>query len=124
MIAGIGADLVEIARIKRIYCRWGLKFAARFLSAKELAAIPESNPQFWLAGRFAAKEAAAKALGTGFQNGVLWHDIEVLPDNLGKPLLSLKGGALLRAKRLGARRFLVTISHEREMALAFVIMED
>lgn len=123
MIKGLGTDLVEIARIKKIYERWGAKFTAHLLAAEEFEFLPQ-NPVIWLAGRFAAKEAAAKALGTGFQNGVHWQDLLILSDNLGKPELHMRGPALELAEKMGVRHCHLSISHEREMACAVLIMED
>lgn len=119
----MGIDLVEIARIQKAYERFGLKFASYFLTPAELLHLPR-NPCAWLAGRFAAKEAAAKALGTGFQNGALMKNFLVLPDRLGKPVLSLQGAALELADRIGVRRIYLSISHERSMAAAVAVMED
>lgn len=123
MIKGLGIDLVDVTRIAKIYKRFGAKFAYRFLGDEEINHIPP-NPETWLAGRFAAKEAAAKALGTGFQKGVLWKDVLVLSDALGKPVLALSGNALQYADKLGIKKYFLSISHERCMATAIVIMED
>lgn len=123
MIKGLGIDLVEIGRIKKIYERWGNRFASHILAADEHIHMPH-NPAYWLAGRFAAKEAAAKALGTGFQNGVHWLDLLILPDKLGKPELHMRGKALSLSMEMGVRHCHLSISHEREMACAVIILED
>ncbi len=122
MILGLGTDLVEISRIRKIYGRWGLKFASHFLAERELLAIPE-YPVTWLSGRFAAKEASAKALGTGFQNDISFKDFLIIPDAMGKPELKMRGQALEYAQKLGVKYCHLSISHEKEMALAIVIME-
>lgn len=122
MIIGLGTDLVELERIRRVYEKWHIKFLNRFLREEELLHMPTS-PITWIAGRFAAKEACAKALGTGFQNGILWQDLLILPDKLGKPQIFLKGKALERAKDLGVHAYHLSISHEKTMACAIVIME-
>ena len=122
MIIGLGSDLVDISRIAGVHQRFGARFARRFLAAEELALLPP-QPTAWLAGRFAAKEAAAKALGTGFRDGVEWRDILALPNQLGKPELVLRGEAAALAARMGVRKCHVSISHERQMALAVAILE-
>ena len=85
--------------------------------------LAHADPCPRLAGRWAAKEAAVKALGTGVAEGVRWVDLEVLPDALGKPVLTLHGKALERAKLLEADAFHVTITHSDNMAMAQVILE-
>lgn len=122
MIVGLGIDLVELQRIRRVYEKWGDRFARRFLSDAELDYKTEESTA-WLAGRFAAKEACAKALGTGFQAGVLWHDMRVLPNRLGKPEMILQGKALEISQNLGARHLHLSITHERMMACAVLILE-
>lgn len=123
MIAGMGTDLVEIARMASALERFGARFGTRVLGPHELADWARSghSPRF-LAKRFAAKEAAAKALGTGFQKGVRWVEIEVLHDELGCPQLQLSGGAAARAAALGVAGSQISISDERQYALAFVIL--
>lgn len=122
MIKGLGIDLVEIARIQKAYQRFGLKFASHFLTPVELLHMPQ-NPCAWLAGRFAAKEAASKALGVGFQNGVLMKNFLVIPDRLGRPVLSLQGAAHEFAYRMGIRSLHLSISHEKSVAAAVAVME-
>jgi holo-[acyl-carrier protein] synthase len=122
-LIAVGTDLVEIARIARALERHGERFAERILSPREQTEWRRrgANARV-LAKRFAAKEAAAKALGTGVQAGVRLHDLEVLHDELGKPLLHFSGGAAERAKSLGAARNALSISDERLYALAFVVL--
>lgn len=123
MILGLGIDLTDIVRIEKVYKRYGLKFAQRFLTPKELEYLPE-QPISWLAGRFAAKEASAKALGTGFQKGILWQDILIIPNEWGRPELFFEAYAKEFALALGVKRCHLSISHERHMACAAVILED
>lgn len=123
MIAGIGIDLVEISRIERIHERFGHKFIAKIFSPCETLCMP-ANPASWLSGRFAAKEAVVKALGTGFSNGITMQDIEVLPDTLGRPKLRFYNAALTRARELGVRGIHLSITHERCMAAAVVVLEN
>jgi len=101
MIIGIGIDLVEICRIERSLERFGDRFITRVFNQTEMARAERSpNPAAIYAQRFSAKEACAKALGTGFRGGVFWGDIGV--DNLpsGKPILTLYGGAKRRIEEL------------------------
>ena len=130
MIIGLGSDIVEIARIGRLLERHGDRFLTRVFSLRERALAEERGAGAQvatLAKRFAAKEAAAKALGCGFREGVQWHDIEVVNDAMGAPLLALHGGAAARLEALVpagcAPRLYVTLSDERRYALAVVIIE-
>ncbi|MDL2285672.1 holo-[acyl-carrier-protein] synthase [Desulfovibrio sp. OttesenSCG-928-F07] len=123
MIVGIGIDLVEIARIKKSYERYGLTFARRILTESELAVIPGANPAQFLAARFAAKEAAVKALGTGFAGGITLKDIAVKSLASGQPELILSGKAKERANELLATRMHLTLTHSRDTAGAVVILE-
>ncbi len=129
MIVGVGLDLVELARIERSLTRFGGHFLRRLFHEEELAAAPEAQTPpssrlvAWTAARFAAKEAAAKALGTGFSGGVTPHDLRVLSLPSGKPELFLHGAALEAAASLGATRFHLSLTHARETAAATVILE-
>jgi len=122
-ILGVGTDLVEIARIEKIFCRFAERLVTRILHEQERAALAgrEVTARL-LAKRFAAKEAAAKALGTGFRNGMRLTDIAVDHDALGRPMLVLHGQARVRAEQLGVTRIDISLSDERDHALAFVIM--
>ena len=124
MIVGLGVDLVEIERIRSIYVRHAERFLQRILTGAEREyVLAHANPCPRLAGRWAAKEAAVKALGTGVADGIRWVDLEVLPNAFGKPVLTFHGKALERAKLLEADTFHVTITHSDSMALAQVILE-
>lgn len=125
MIFGIGTDLVQVARIEKAIARWGTRFAGKILTAQELAEFAETlRPAQFLAKRFCAKEAAAKALGTGLRSGVNFRQIQVYHDANGAPRLSLTGQArqLAENKRIGNLH--LSISDEREYAIAFVVMSD
>jgi holo-[acyl-carrier protein] synthase len=118
-IKGLGNDIIEIARIRQSIERHGHHFLSRLFTAREqdhCYKFQDPVPHF--AGRFAAKEAIVKALGTGFGAQVAWHDIEVLSDDLGKPVV-LVSDALL--KRFETPHLLVSISHGTEYATAVAI---
>ncbi|MGG4609933.1 holo-ACP synthase [Providencia sp. Me31A] len=124
-IIGLGTDIVEIARIEAMIERTGDSFAKRVLTETELIQYQQqSKPARFLAKRFAVKEAAAKALGTGFRNGLAFNQFEVTNDKLGKPLLSLSDKALKLADNLHATHFHVSITDERHYAVATVIIES
>lgn len=123
MIVGIGTDIVAIARMERPVARYGERFAQRVLAASELAdyRAARDKPRF-LAKRFAAKEALAKALGTGFSGGVALHEIAVTHDKAGRPLLSLSGRTRAVADAAGIAAALLSIADERDHAIAFVTL--
>jgi holo-[acyl-carrier protein] synthase len=122
MIVGLGADLVEIPRIERIYGRFGHRFLEKVFTREELGALSAGSAAT-LAGCFAAKEAAVKALGTGFSQGIGPRQIEISRDRRGAPRITLLGKADERARALGVTRVLLSISHERSMSLAVVVLE-
>jgi holo-[acyl-carrier protein] synthase len=123
-IIGIGTDLVSIARIKSIWERYGEAFARRILAKSELEDLANAkNPVGFLAKRYAAKEAVAKALGTGFQPQGFWlTDIAVSNDPLGRPFLVFSGEAKAELTRRQISECHLSLSDEREFALAFVIL--
>ena len=124
MILGIGTDIVQVARLKAGLARFGARYARRILDAAEYGEFETSaRPEHFLAKRFAAKEAAAKALGTGFRGTFGLRDIRVTHDSLGCPRLVLAGGAHAHAARLGVRALHITLSDEADYAVAFVILE-
>jgi holo-[acyl-carrier protein] synthase len=120
MILGVGIDLAEISRIEHA-CEKE-HFRRRIFSESENARIDERGWET-AAGIFAAKEAVAKALGTGFSAGIGFHDIEVVTLAGGRPELRLHGRAREAADALGVRAAHVSLSHERDMACAMVILE-
>lgn len=125
MIAGTGLDIVEIKRIKRIHEDYREAFAARILCESELNEYRNEKFQVrFLAKRFAAKEAVAKALGTGFSNGVNPKMICVTHDDLGRPAITLYEEARSRAERLGANVTWISISDEKAYAAAFAVLEN
>jgi holo-[acyl-carrier protein] synthase len=124
VIVGTGIDLIEMERIRAIQQRHPQRFIDRILTVAEKEYVLQyKDPTQRLAGRFAAKEAALKALGTGVDDGIGWKDVEILPDARGKPLLSLHGKAALRAQSIGATVYHVTITHSDTMAMAHVLLE-
>ncbi len=118
MYLQVGVDLVEISRIEAVLRRHGQRFLDRIYTPSEQARARGRPAE--LAVRFAAKEAAMKALGTG-RIGVGWREVEVLSDPRGRPLLRLHGRAAARAAALGLESFAVSLSHERTMAIAMVV---
>lgn len=124
MIIGIGIDLIEISRIEAALTRYGERFLHRVFTPDEIAyARRKHHPASHLAGRFAAKEAALKALGTGKSGGIRWRDVEILPSPGGKPRIELHGRAQEHLRTLRGRRVHVSISHGRDLAIAAVIIE-
>ena len=124
MIAGIGVDIVDIARIQGMLDRYGERFLRRVFTEAETAyAMSGANKAERLAGRFAVKEAVMKALGTGKTQGILWKDIETLRASTGKPEVRLWGEAEKWAKRRGGGPVHVSITHDGGKAVAFVILE-
>ncbi len=124
MIYGIGTDIVRVARMRKNLTRYGERFAARILADAEMEAFRQKpDGANFLAKRFAAKEAAAKALGTGFRDGLSLQDIAVANDTLGKPVLVLSERLELRLRLQGVKPGHVSLSDEQDYALAFVIFE-
>lgn len=120
MVIAIGTDIVEIARIGESVSRQGIKFAQRILSATELEVYQsKSDSVSFLAKRFAAKEAIAKALGTGIGYGVSFQDMVISNNQKGAPEVSLKGGAAEVLNSLGGSKVLLSISDEKDYALAY-----
>ncbi|CDH26037.1 holo-ACP synthase [Xenorhabdus bovienii] len=124
-IVGLGTDIVEISRVEEIVERSGERLAKRVLSDREWQQYQQHNQQIrFLAKRFAVKEAAAKALGTGIRNGLAFNQFEVINDPLGKPTLKLHGEAETLADKLNVRSLHVTLADERRYACATVILES
>jgi holo-[acyl-carrier protein] synthase len=123
-IFGIGTDLVEIERISTIWQKYGLRFAKHVLSANELQELENSkNPERFLAKRFAAKEAVAKALGTGFRNGVHFTQICIAKNDLGKPEVVFFQDTKKFIESLGNISCHLSISDEVHYALAFAVLQ-
>ena len=122
MIVGLGIDIAELDRIESSYKRFGEAFCKRILTESERLRMPE-RPVAYLAARFAAKEAAVKALGTGFSQGIGFQDVEIVSEESGKPALVLHGQAQVRAEGMGVRGVHLSISHGRDNAVAVVVLE-
>ncbi len=124
MIVGIGVDLVSIPRMEAALHRRGPALAERLLSASEYREfLGSARKAHFLATRFAAREAALKALGTGLAAGIRWRDLEVSKDRAGAPQLQLHGAAALHAEDRGVRSCRLSLAHESEYALAFVVLD-
>jgi holo-[acyl-carrier protein] synthase len=118
----VGVDLVEVARVKNLIDKYGARFIRRIFTPREQAACGRQSARWQverLAARFAAKEAVAKALGTGI-GAVAFCEIEVVNDDLGRPELVLYGGAAELGRELGLQHWAISLSHTREQAVAFV----
>lgn len=125
MIVGLGVDIAEVGRIEAAIVRHGRPFLQRVFTTAEIAYCERHRDRAErFAGRFAAKEAAMKALGTGWRRGVRWVDIEVVREPSGKPTLKLSGASRVIADRLGVKNIALTITHTGNMALAEVIFEN
>ena len=121
-IIGLGLDATDIDRIAATIERYGERFLDRIFTEGEVAYCTRRRvPSIHFAGRFAAKEAAMKALGTGHSQGVLWRDIEVIRRG-GPPQLQLRGGAATRFAAIGGRSSLLTITHSDALAMAQVML--
>ena len=121
-IIGLGLDATDIPRIVSTIERYGERFIQRIFTEGEIAyCMRRREPAIHFAGRFASKEAAMKALGTGHTQGVLWRDVEVVRRG-GPPQLKLHGGAARRFDAIGGRSSLLTITHSDALAMAQVLI--
>ncbi len=124
MILGLGTDLVAVARIRSALEHRGERFARRLLTEAEWRICQDrEDPAQCLAARFAAKEAAAKALGTGFQQGIRFRDLEVLRSSGEPPCLVFHGAAADQARKLGVRQTHLSLADEPGYSLATVVLE-
>lgn len=124
MIVGIGMDLVEVGRVAKEVSRRGESFLREFLSEQEIADCGgKREPIGSYAARFAAKEAFAKALGTGMLGTMSWHDVRVQRDGDGRPELVLSGAALREADARGIANLHLSLTHEQDFAGAVVVLE-
>src|SRR3977135_2104288 len=122
-IIGLGIDATDIHRIAGTLTRYGERFMHRIFTDGEVAYCTRRRvPAIHFAGRFASKEAAMKALGTGHSQGVLWRDIEVVRQPGGPPKRALHGGAARRFERIGGRTSQLSISHTDTLAFAQAII--
>lgn len=125
MIFGTGLDIIEIERIKTSIGRFSGKFEERIFTAEEIAYCrARSNPFPHFAGRFAAKEAVMKSLGTGMAEGIRWKDMEVMNLDSGKPELKLTGKGKDLADSKNVKHIHISISHDRNYAIAHAIAES
>lgn len=121
MIQGLGTDIIEIERIKANIDRYGLRFLDRIFTAKEQwYCLTKKESAVHFAGRFAAKEAVAKALGSGFSGGLSWLDIEIINDEKGKPVVHLSQKI---TANLAGLDVIISISHCRDYATATAILQ-
>jgi holo-[acyl-carrier protein] synthase len=120
----VGVDLIEVVRIQASIARYGNRFLSRIFTDTELAHCQGQAHQ--LAARFAAKEAVSKALGVGIQHadGVGWHEMEIVADARGKPIVRLTGRAEQRARAIGLHELALSLSHTREHAIAMVVADE
>ena len=117
-MAEVGVDIVEIARIRSSYERFGQTFMKKILTDAEMAlCLSKPDPVASLAGRFAAKEAVSKALGTGISKGLFWHNIEVLNDEAGKPFVTIHSPSF-------TGKVSISISHDHHSAVAMALFEQ
>jgi len=125
MIVGLGVDIAEIDRIEAALGRHGRAFVERICTSAEIEYCESHrNRAERYAGRFAAKEAAMKALGTGWRKGIRWVDIEVVRENSGRPTIQFHGIAKEFAERLGVKNVSLSITHSGNSAYAQVIFES
>lgn len=124
MILGIGVDLCAVARISSMVERHGERARRRLFTARERADCDcQASPPECLAARFAAKEAAFKALGTGLGPGMRWIDVEVITEESGRPRIEFSGITGGRMQELGVRRAHLSLTHEAGQACAMVVLE-
>ncbi|RMG46747.1 MAG: holo-ACP synthase [Acidobacteria bacterium] len=124
MILGIGIDVTEIGRVEEAMARHGERFERRILTDRERDYCRRHRfPAPHVAARFAAKEAALKALGTGLSGGIAWRDVEIARGRTGAPALELHGRAAEVAAALGVTRAHVSLTHGRGVAAAVVVLE-
>ena len=122
-IVGIGLDLVKIERIRTLADRWQERFLARlYTEAERRYCFDRASPYASLAGRFAAKEAVLKAIGTGWSAGISWQDIQVLNDGRGKPVAHVQGRAGALLQEAGVTDIHISLSHDADYAIAQVVL--
>lgn len=125
MIVGIGIDLAEVDRIRDVIARHGRRFIDRIYTPAEIAYVERKANRFErYAARFAAKEAAMKAIGTGWRRGVRWRDFEVVNLPTGRPTLQFHGVAAGFANSLGVANIALSLTHTAQQGMAIVILES
>jgi holo-[acyl-carrier protein] synthase len=124
VIVGVGVDLVEVARLATALDTWGERLAQRLFTAAEAVYCREQRQAARaFAARFAAKEAFLKALGTGLSHGIRWTEVEVTRAEGGRPALALAGAARAEAAGRGTRTAHLSLAHDRDYAVAVVVLE-
>ena len=124
MLIGTGVDLIEVERIAHSIERYGERFLRRVYTDLEIAYCNRKRVSAEsFAARFAAKEAGAKALGTGISRGVTWNEFQVSRNPGGRPVLELRGRAAQLATELGVRAISLSLTHTGNLAMASVVME-
>ena len=124
MILGIGIDIIEIERVKRMISRYGEKFLTRIFTESEISYCEnKAYPEIHFSARFSAKEAFLKALGTGLSGGIRWRDVETVNDDDGKPDIRYSGKAEEYARKNGVIKVHLSISHSRDYSFAMVALE-
>jgi holo-[acyl-carrier protein] synthase len=124
MLIGTGVDLIEIERIANSIERYGERFLRRVYTDREIAYCNRKRASAEsFAARFAAKEAGAKALGTGISRGVTWSEFQIEREPSGRPILELRGRAAQLADELGVKRISLSLTHTGSLAMATVMME-
>ena len=125
MIVGTGVDIAEVPRIRQSIERFGDRFLRRIFTEGEIRYCEQKASRFEsYAARFAAKEAAMKALGTGWSHGIRWRDIEVVRPKGQRPTIQFHGEAAAIAAKLGTKNIALSLTHTSEQALAHVILEN
>ena len=125
MIVGIGVDIAETARVEELNLKFGDRFARRILTGDELAEFGRrGNATLYLATRFAAKEAVAKALGTGIGEKLGFHSVQIENDACGKPRLQFLGEAVDLVSSLSIKNALISLSDEKHYVVAMVVLES
>lgn len=126
MVLGLGTDLIEIERVQQSIDRFGDRFLQRLFTPGEIAYClrKKKHSAESFAARFAAKEAGAKALGTGISRGISWKEIEVKREAGERPTLHLTGRAAERAAAMGVQRIQLSLTHSQSLAMAVVLVED
>ncbi|MBE9593023.1 MAG: holo-ACP synthase [Proteobacteria bacterium] len=124
MIYGIGVDIVNIRRMRRVVDRWGPRFLQRVFTEQEIhSCFQSSKSESSLALRFAAKEAFSKAIGLGMRKGIRWHDIEIVHNKMGRPDLNLTGKVLSFCQEEGIISWYVSLSDDGDYGIAVVVLE-
>jgi len=125
MIIGIGVDIAETARVQKLVARFGARFARRILTDDELGEFERRrHPTSYLATRFAAKEATAKALGTGIGEQFGFHSVQIEHDSQGKPVLQFLDNGLELIARLKISNAMISLSDEKNYVVAMVVLES